>query len=354
MPHLSQELILGKDFFIKFGIEFHFKRECPNLDSLSSNSSALIGCVDLDGDQISRLQSKISAIENFIGMGLGRTNILKHVIDTGDSKPIYQKQYNFSPIIRKQIETELDEMLAKDVVEPSYSPWCSPIVLVKKPNGTNRLCLDSRHVNKVTKRDTYPLPRVTMILDNLRNSRYLSTFDLRTAFWQIELEDSSKEKTAFAVPGRGLFQFKVMPFGLVNASQTQQRLMDILFHELDGKVWAYQDDIVISSETFDEHLIILDKVAHILKGAGLTINIDKCQFARSSMRFLGYIVDKDGLRTDPEKVSAILNFERPKTFKELKRFIGIASWYRRFVRNVSVVAAPLHSLTKGKQKEFIF
>lgn len=355
MPNLSQDLILGKDFFKLFDISFKFKGNNVHINTMSNETSAIISKEDLDESQQKLLLNTIKDIKEQIGIGLGRTKVIKHMIDTGDSKPIYQKQYNFSPVIKKEIEKELDDMIAKDVVEPSRSPWCSPIVLVKKPNGSNRLCLDSRQLNKVTKRDTYPLPRVSSILDNLRNSKFLTTLDLKTAFWQIELIDTCKEKTAFAVPGRGLFHFKVMPFGLVNASQTQQRFMDILFHALDGKVWAYQDDIVICSETFLEHLETLKQVTNILKEAGLTINVDKCKFARSSMRFLGYIVDKDGLRTDPEKVSAIMNFPRPKNIKELKRFIGIASWYRRFVKNFSIIAAPLHNLTKGKRnKKFIW
>lgn len=358
MPNLSQKIILGKDFFDLFGISFNFDskvlEKSPVVNSIENNSS-IIGHEELNDEEQQKLLETIDEIRKCVGTGLGRTKILKHNIDTGDSKPIYQKQYNFSPVIRKEIERELDDMLEKDVVEPSHSPWCSPIVLVKKANGSNRLCLDSRQLNKVTKRDTYPLPRVSAIIDNLRNARFLSTIDLKSAFWQIELEEASKEKTAFAVPGRGLFHFKVMPFGLINASQSQQRLMDILFHVLEGKVWSYLDDIVVCSNTFDEHLAILKRVMNILKNAGLTINVDKCKFARSSLRFLGYIVDKEGLRTDPEKVSAIMNFPKPKNITELKRFIGIASWYRRFVKNFSLVAAPLHDLTKGKKnKKFVW
>lgn len=351
MPNLSQPLILGKDFFDLFGISFKFRDNEQMVHAISEEATAIISKEDLNEDEHQRLTTIVNEIRDKIGVGLGRTTILRHTIDTGMNKPIYQKQYNFSPIIKKQIERELDDMLSKDVVEPSHSPWCSPIVLVKKADGTNRLCLDSRQLNKVTRRDTYPLPRVASIIDNLRNAKFLSTIDLKSAFWQIELEESSKEKTAFAVPGRGLFHFKVMPFGLVNASQTQQRLMDMLFHVLDGKVWAYLDDIVVCSETFEEHLNILRQVMDILKDAGLTINVEKCKFARSSLRFLGYIVDKDGLRTDPNKVAAILNFPRPKNLTELKRFIGIASWYRRFVKNFSIVAAPLHNLTKGKKNK---
>lgn len=354
MPNLSQKLILGKDFLDVFNITFKIDLLHTNL--LSPDHPAVIISKDnLNVSQQYKLKEVIKEIKNEIGSGLGRTKIIKHIIDTGNNKPIYQKQYNFSPIVKKEIEHELEDMLAKDVVEASRSPWCSPVVLVKKPNGANRLCLDSRQLNKVTKRDTYPLPRVSYILDNLRNAKFLSTFDLKSAFWQIELDESSKEKTAFAVPGRGLFHFKVMPFGLVNASQSQQRLMDLLFHALEGKVWAYQDDIVVCSKTFEEHLEILKRVSNILKEAGLTVNIDKCKFARSSMRFLGYIIDQDGLRTDPDKISAIMNFNRPKNLTELKRFIGIASWYRRFVKKFSLIAAPLHNLTKGKRsKKFVW
>lgn len=351
LPNLLQNLILGRDFFDLFDITFHFKgTECiSDINEMISHQTSVISRNDLNENQQKDLSVLIEEMKQTVGTGLGRTKILKHTIETGDSKPIYQKQYNFSPIIRKEIERELDDMIEKDVVETSYSAWCSPVLIVKKPNGDNRLCLDSRQLNKVTKRDTYPLPRVSSILDNLRNARYLTTIDLKSAFWQIELDDCSKEKTAFAVPGRGLFHFKVMPFGLVNASQSQQRLMDILFHSLDGKVWAYLDDIVVCSENFEEHLSILKQVILILKDANLTVNIDKCKFARPSLRFLGFIVDKEGLRTDPDKVSAILNYPRPKTITELKRFIGIASWYRRFVKDFSMIAAPLHNLTKGKR-----
>lgn len=353
MDKSVHKLILGKDFFDTFGISLKF-RNCVNDTSTLcpvSDIPAIISKEDLDVDKLSKLNLGIEEIKSSIGHGLGRTELLKHTIDTGSHKPVHQRQYSFSPVIKQQIEAELDKMLESDVVEPSYSEWCSPILLVKKPNGENRLCLDSRQLNKVTKRDTYPLPRVATILDNLNNAKFLSTIDLKSAFWQISLEESSKEKTAFAVPGRGLFQFKVMPFGLVNASQTQQRLMDILFQPHEGKVWTYLDDIIICSESFEEHIRLLKMVTETLKKANLTINVDKCKFARSSLKYLGYIVDKEGLRTDPEKVSAILNFPRPKNFTELKRFIGLASWYRRFVKNFSLVAAPLHNLTKGKKKK---
>ncbi|KAI8422719.1 hypothetical protein MSG28_006484 [Choristoneura fumiferana] len=211
------QLILGKDFFDKFGIELQFKSEKTynitevNDLSLSLNKPAVISRDNLSDDQERRLSHLIKEIKQSISNKLGRTHILKHSIDTGNSKAIHQKQYNFSPVIKAAIEKELDDMLSKDVVEPSYSSWCSPVLIVKKPNGDNRLCLDSRLLNKITKRDTYPLPRVSSIIDNLRDAKYLSTIDLKSAFWQIELDESSKEKTAFAVPGRGQADLMLCP-----------------------------------------------------------------------------------------------------------------------------------------------
>lgn len=355
VPGLSQKVILGKDFFDLFGIVFNFKSNDiltkSEIDSITMSEPAIVTRDDLSVEEQGKLSAVVEDMKQRVGIGLGRTHLLQHSIDTGNSKPIYQKQYPYSPAIKKQIEEELDEMLRKDVVEPSYSPWCSPIVMVPKSSGSKRLCLDSRQLNKVTKRDTYPLPRVSAVIDNLRNAKFLSTIDLKSAFWQIPLEETSKEKTAFAVPGRGLFHFKVMPFGLVNASQSQQRLMDMLFQSKDEKVWAYLDDIVICSSTLDEHVELLRWVTSTLSEANLSINVDKCKFARSSLRYLGYIIDKDGLRTDPDKVAAILNFPRPKNYTELKRFIGLASWYRRFVKNFSLIAAPLHELTKGRKSK---
>lgn len=356
LNQLNHEIILGMNFFEQFGLEINCG--CDHTDILSSEDIAefstpnpVISRDELTPVQKTSLDLIIQEMREQLGTGIGRTHLIEHHIETENHLPVCQRQYPFAPPIMKELEAEIEEMLANDIIEPSHSSWRSPVLLVKKASGQNRLCLDSRQLNKVTKKDSYPLPRISVILDSLRNARYLSTIDLRSAFWQIPLEESSKEKTAFGISGKGLFQFKVMPFGLSNASQTQQRFMDRLFPpEYEGKIFTYLDDIVICNSSFDEHLSSLKWVIDQLKMAGLTVNTDKCEFARSSLRYLGYLVDKEGLRTDPDKVSAILNYPRPETFTELKRFIGMASWYRRFVENFAMVAAPLHELTKGGKK----
>lgn len=364
MNNLKHDLIFGMNFFETFNLTIDCSNSHETFPSQIIKGKPIVSEIfaleadsfvksrsELNDHESEQLNSLIDEMKSSIGNGLGRTDLIEHRIQTGDHLPVKQRQYPFSPPIMKELDEEIQDMLEQDVIEPSYSAWRSPVLLVKKASGKNRLCLDSRQLNKVTKKDSYPLPRVQTVLDNLRNAHYLSTIDLKSAFWQIPLEDSSKEKTAFGLPGKGLFQFKVMPFGLSNASQTQQRLMDRLFPpEFEGKIFSYLDDIVICNTTFDEHLKSLRWVKDQLKNAGLTINLEKCQFARPSLKYLGYIVDKFGLRTDPDKVSAILNYPKPNTYTELKRFIGLASWYRRFVENFALVAAPLHDLTKGGKK----
>lgn len=362
MDNLKHDILFGMNFFESFNISIIsnssdtlssvFKGKPENIEAMSlDDPSVVTSRNELTSEQTLALDNLIQEMKDTIGNGLGRTNLIEHRIDTGDSLPIKQRQYPFSPPIMKELEAEIEDMLEKDVIETSYSSWRSPVLLVKKASGKNRFCLDSRQLNKVTKQDSYPLPRVTTVLDNLRNAQYLTTIDLKAAFWQIPLEESSREKTAFGLPGKGLFQFKVMPFGLNNASQTQQRLMDRLFPpQFEGQIFTYLDDIVICNSSFEEHLSALRWVRDQLLSAGLTVNLEKCQFARSSLKYLGYIVDKQGLRTDPEKVNAIVNYPKPATYTELKRFIGLASWYRRFVDNFAIVAAPLHDLTKGGKK----
>lgn len=356
MEQLNHQVILGMNFFEQFGLEI--SNNFKNKEMFSSEVIAQVNACntvvsreELTDLQKSALDSFVREMSEKLGTGIGRTHLLEHDIDTSNHLPVCQRQYPFAPPIMKELEAEIENMLADDIIEPSHSAWRSPVLLVKKASGQNRLCLDSRQLNKVTKKDSYPLPRVSAILDSLKDARYLSTIDLRSAFWQIPLNESSKEKTAFGLPGKGLYHFKVMPFGLSNASQTQQRLMDRLFPpEFEGTVFTYLDDIVICNNNFEEHLSSLKLVMNKLEAAGLTVNTDKCEFARSSLKYLGYLVDKEGLRTDPEKISAIINYPRPTTFTELKRFIGMASWYRRFVENFAMVASPLHELTKEGKK----
>lgn len=199
------------------------------------------------------------------------------------------------------IREQVKQMLADDIIQPSTSPWASPVVLVKKKDGTLRFCVDYRKLNRVTKKDVYPLPRIDDSLDRLRHSRYFSSMDLRSGYWQIEVDDRDREKTAFITPD-GLFEFKVLPFGLCSAPATFQRMMDTV---LSGLKWqsclVYLDDVVVFSETFEQHLHRLRAVLDAIRSAGLSLKPEKCHFGYEELKFLGHVVSCEGISPDPEK-----------------------------------------------------
>ncbi|XP_055838190.1 uncharacterized protein K02A2.6-like [Episyrphus balteatus] len=350
VPSLEQTLYLGVNFWKSFEIAPQIISEISSIDLDSCRDS---NAHELSPDQTSKLQSVIGLFPSAAKFGLGKTKLEEHTINTGDAEPVKQRHYPVSPAVQALMYDELDRMLALGVIEESQSAWSSPMVLVQKP-GKNRLCLDSRKVNKVTKKDAYPLHHVDGLLSRQTNTHFISTVDLKDAFWQIPLEKTSREKTAFTVPGRALYQFTVMPFGLCNAAQRLCRLMDkVVPHELRQHIYVYLDDLLVVSSTFEEHITILTKLAMLLKNAGLTINLTKSKFCFKELKFLGYIIGGGCIRTDPDKVSAVKNFPIPKTKRQVRRFLGLSGWYRRFVNNYSALAAPLSDTTKNS-KTFVF
>ncbi len=368
VPSLTHSFIFGSDFCRKFQISFDFKKNewrinsdflNTNIDAVSKlpdnvNYAGLCSLETLSDSQREKAKSVVTSFGILSSKDrLGLTNKITMNIDTGDAKPFKLQQYLMSPFMINILNKELDEMLKLGVVEPSHSPWNSPVLLVKKASGEHRLCFDGRRLNELTRHDSYPLPRIERILSSLRGAKFISSIDLRKAFWQIPLDHSSREKTAFTVPSRGLFHFKVMPFGLCNSAQTQQRLVDALFGpKYEPNIFTYLDDIIIISETFEDHLRLLGEVRDILLDANLTINPDKCEFFKTRLKYLGYIIEGGrGLRTDPEKVSTMVNYPQPTTTTEIKRLIGLCSWYRRFISNFSTLVSSINDLLKGKKKK---
>lgn len=353
MPEFPHSLILGIDFFKEMGV-------IPNLRSgewsFADEISALEAAVHLQRRDVltlseqAELQDVIERNRNIMGESLGCTNRSEHVIIT-ESPPIKQRYYPVNPVMQRQIDLELDQMLKDGIVEPSNSGWASPIVLVKKKDGSYRFCVDYRKLNAVTLPDGYPLPYISNVLDKLRNAHYLSSVDIKSAYWQVPVAVESRKFTAFTVPNRGLFQFRRMPFGLRNSPATWQRLIDqVLGSDLEPYVFVYLDDIVIVTPTFEKHLSVLDEVFRRLKEANLTVSWDKCQFCRSELRYLGYVVDVNGLHADPEKVKAMLQLPCPKSVREVRRILGVFSWYRRFLPNFATLVAPITALVKKSVK----
>ena len=277
---------------------------------------------------------------------LGTTQLVAHSINTGQHQPIKQQVRRTPFALRKKIEELVEEMLEQEVIEPSESPWASPIVLVKKKDGDVRFCVDYRRLNQMTKLDEFPLPRVDDTLDILNGSCYFSTLDLASGYWQVAMDPESKEKTAFATFA-GLYQFRKMPFGLVNAPATFQRLMEVVLSGLARRVCVvYLDDVLVFGRTIEEHNANLAQVLERLRRAGLRLKPKKCHFALTEVEYLGHVVSAKGVRTDPKKIEAVGKFPTPQDVKALRSFLGLASYYRKFVPDFAKVAGPLHALTK--------
>ena len=304
----------------------------------------------LNGYQLKQFCALIMSFAHIFALkpdDLGRTDVLKHRIETSGT-PIRQGVRRLPLPKRDEVKKLLSEMQQKEIITPSKSPWASPIVLVPKKDGSVRFCVDYRKVNNITHKDAYPLPRIDDTLDTLASSKCFSTLDLKSGYWQVEVEEQHREKTAFCTH-EGLFQFNVMPFGLCNAPATFQRLMDMV---LTGLQWSscivYIYDIIVVGRTFDEHLQNLKEVFKRLDNAGLKLQPHKYQFLQPKVQFLGHVVSAEGISPDPSKTSQVREWPIPTSVKETQQFLGLASYYRRFIKNFASITSPLHKLTEKK------
>ena len=276
----------------------------------------------------------------------GRTSKIKHTINTGDAQPLRQQARRLPPYQREEARRLLSDMLSKDVIQRSSSPWASPVVLVGKKDGSIRFCIDYRKVNSITRKDAYPLPRMDDTLDTLTRSQWFSTLDLISGYWQVEIEKKDQEKTAFCTSD-GLFEFKVMPFGLCNAPATFQRLMDMVLGVLKWtNCLVYFDDIIVIVKTFLEHLTNLTQILNRLREAGLKLQPKKCCLCSQQVEFLGHIVSPEGVSKDPKKIEKVANWPVPTYKRDIQQFLGLANYYRRFIKDFARIARPLHKLTE--------
>lgn len=276
---------------------------------------------------------------------LGRTNLIKHSVKTGNAAPIRVPPRRLPFHLRQEIDMQVDDMLKKGVIEPSVSPWAAPVVLVAKKDGKKRFCVDYRALNAVTEKDAYPLPRIDDSLDSLSGMSWFSTLDLMSGYWQVEIEQADRPKTAFATR-RGLYQFKVMSFGLCNAPGTFERLMEAVLAGLQYEICLiYLDDVIVFGSTFEQLLERQARVFTCLLGAGLKLKPSKCTLCAREVRYLGHTISAAGIATDPEKVAVVMKWPTPKSVTAVRRFLGFCSYYRRYVGHFAEIAAPLHQLT---------
>ena len=280
----------------------------------------------------------------------GETDLVEFKIDTGDASPKKQAVRRIPFAARQEIVEQLEKMQRNGVIKPSESPWASPVVLVRKRDGSLRFCVDYRALNLVTKPDLFPLPRINDLLDQLGKSKYFSTLDLKSGYWQIKVNADSQEKTAF-ITHKGLFEFRVMPFGVTNAPAVFQRLMQRVLAGLQSEsatefVSVYLDDVIVFSESLVDHIKHLKAVFDRMRKAGLMLNPKKCKILCDEVEYLGHVVTPCGLKPNNRNLDAIKNFPPPATLKQLQQFLGLTSYYRRFVPSYAKIAHPLHALTR--------
>lgn len=286
------------------------------------------------------------------------TNEVKHSIDTNNAKPVFTRSYRYPQIHKEEVKSQINKMLDQKIIRPSISPWSSPVWVVPKKLDASgkpkwRIVIDYRKLNELSVDDKYPLPNISDLLDQLGNCQYFTTLDLASGFHQIEINPKDIEKTAFTVEN-GHYEFVRMPFGLKNAPSTFQRVMDnILLGIQNERCLVYMDDIIVYSATIHDHILRLTEVFKRLRKANLKIQPDKCEFLRKEVAYLGHLITEDGVKPNPSKVACIKNFPTPKCAKDIKSFLGLAGYYRRFIPNFAKVSKPLTKLLQ-KDIPFIF
>jgi hypothetical protein len=304
---------------------------------------------NLTTDEKRQLRELIEEFKDVISLStseLGRTNIEKHKINTKDHPPIAKRAYRENDENRKIIKEEVQKMWDLGMIRKSYGPWAFPVVIVKKKDGTNRFCIDYRSLNDITETDAYPMPRIDDLMDSFRNANYFTSLDLASGYWQIEMEEEDIPKTAF-VCSQGKFECTRMPFGLKNAPATFQRAMNEAFDPyLHRFLEIYIDDLMTYSKTFREHLTHLRKVFEKLREINMKVKLKKCRFGDEEVEYLGHIVGRNGLRPDPKKIEKVKNIKPPSTLTEIRSFLGMCSYYRRFIKDFSTIAKPITQLMK--------
>ena len=279
----------------------------------------------------------------------------QRVVDFGielhpGTSPISMTPHKMAPVELQELRVQLQELLDKGFIRPSTSPWGALVLFAKKKDKTLRLCIDYRQLNRVTIKNRYPLLRIDDLFDQLRGARVYSKIDLRTGYHQLRFRDTDIPKTAFRTR-YGHFEFTVMPFGLMNAPAAFMDLMHRIFQPyLDQFIVVFVDDILIYSQSEWEHEYHLRIVLQLLRDHQLYAKFSKCEFWLTEVRFLRHLVSASGVSVDPEKVEAVMSWERPKSVFEIRNFLGLAGYYRRFIEDFSRIARPMTRLTRKEVK----
>nr|CAI5836698.1 unnamed protein product [Callosobruchus analis] len=284
---------------------------------------------------------------------LGFTNKCEMSIELSDTKPVTYRPYRLSISERNKVREIVDDLLANKIIQESHSPYASPILLVKKKTGEMRMCVDYRALNAKTVKDCYPLPRIDDHLERLRGCQYFTSLDMASGYHQIPMAKDAVNKTAFITPD-GHYEYLRMPFGLANAPAVFQRCINMILGSLRfTTALAYMDDILIPSSTLEAGFEALEEIFSVFSNAGLTLRLAKCYFFRRSIEYLGHEISSEGVRPGKAKIIAVEKFPVPKNVHEVRQFLGLASYFRKYVKDFACIARPLTMLIK-KNQAFLF
>ena len=278
--------------------------------------------------------------------------MVKHKIELTDDTPFKQRTRRIPPGMYAEVRQHIKSLLDGGIIQKSKSPWASNVVLCRKKNGELRMCVDFRQLNLRTKKDSYALPRTEEILEALAGNRFFTILDMKSGYHQIELHEPHKERTAFTVGPLGFYQYHRMPFGLVNAPATYQRLMEQCFEGLHLDIcYIYLDDLIIFSKTFEDHIDRLEKIFQRLRDVNLKLSPKKCEFFKPKVKYVGNIVSEEGIEPDPDKIMKVINWPVPTNPEDVRRFLGFVGYYRRFIEGFSSIAHPLNILLPDTKKK---
>jgi len=297
--------------------------------------------------QLSALLVKWKHVFSLNEFDLGLVSGYEHAIDLSDPTPFKSRHPHIPPHMVNEVREHLLTMQENGVIQPSYSQYSSPLVLVRKSDNSLRFCVDFRKLNSRSIQDCYTVPSVDSTLHRLSGAKYFSSLDLKTGYWQISLREDDRHKTAFSAGCLGFWEYLRMPMGLTNACASFQRMMESVMGSLNlDACLLYLDDIVIFSATFEEHLFKLGCVLERLGERGLKLKPSKCLFLRKELKYLGFLVSQEGVRADPDKIASVTGWPLPQTFVQLRRFLGFAGYFRKFIKGFAATAKPLHDLLK--------
>ena len=273
----------------------------------------------------------------------------EHIIELMDDEPFKERFRRIAPPLLEEVRENLQDMLDGGAIRPWKSPWCNTIVLVRKKDGTLQFCIDFRKLNTRTKKDSFPLPRMQETMESMVGARFFSSMDLKSGFWQVRMSEKSRQYTAFTVGSLGVYEFLWMPYGLCNAPATFQILMQNCLGELNlTYTLVYLDDVIVYSKTEQDHLRRLQAVFERFHEHGLKLKPSKCSFLRKQITFLGHEISTDGMMPGNLNLKGIAEMAPPANYTEVRRFLGMTGFFRRFIKNYARIAKPLNDILEGE------